>query len=222
MTALADLILGAMRRNSWSRGDLARRLGYVDSGRALRRLDGFIAGETPDAVQTTRLAKALAVSEAEVTAAIEATRAATAKRQREDVEARERAARETFLPHAWAITRRTTPSPIFAVAIFGPAYFRRVDLPDRITDHTEADLIRVVGEHCRAHYARWKGRAGPFAEILAYHFRVNPDVTWSFSTGGDLISTRSEAQECCSRASLSLLNGRLLTPVLPQRECKTG
>lgn len=214
--SLAILIAETMARSGWSRGDLGRRFGYVDPGRALRRLDAFLAGALPDRLQAARLAKALGVSQADIVSAAEVTRIRRAETAQYVTEANEHEARIRFVPHIWAMTSRwKNPRPIFAVAVFGPEHFLRITLPQTATG-TADEVIQLAGEHCRAHYARWKGRAGPFGQIEAYVHLQAWNVAWEFSTEGALLG-RKEAFHSPPQATLALGNGESLRGILPSK-----
>jgi hypothetical protein len=215
LTPLAAFILEITEERSWTRGEVARRLGYTRPERGLRRLDAFLGGALPDKVQASLLAKALQVTDSELAKVIEAARAYLAILKRGETEARERAARDCFIPHAWALTRRQIPSPIFAVAVFGEAHFLRVDLPRQIGALPQNQAMRLVREHCRTHFARWRGRAGPFGEIRGYSFRKTPTEASAFSPDGSLLHHDEQQSRTFPRATLTLTTGRSLRPLLP-------
>ena len=127
--AIEHLIASRRAALGISRGEIARRLGFANTNKALRRLDALCDGD----LHSTRfliamLPNALELPAAEVHKAIQATADQIAETERKRAEDEERAYRATFRPHVILTTERLVPWPIFAAAIIGVETILRLDL----------------------------------------------------------------------------------------------
>jgi hypothetical protein len=121
-------------RGSWassphlSRGEFAKRLGYKNIAKGIRRIDAMFEGDIKGTKQFMDvLPQALETSAEIVTLALDQTVREIELAEQKEAEARDKIWRENFCPHAIILTERTVPSPIFVAAINR----RRETPPDR-------------------------------------------------------------------------------------------
>jgi hypothetical protein len=109
---------------AWSRGEFAKRLGYKNIAKGIRRIDVLCAGDIEGTKQCLdALPQALETSADTVKRALDQT-----VRELEFAEARDKIWRENFRPHVIILTESTVPSPIFVAAIIGVEKLLRIDL----------------------------------------------------------------------------------------------
>ena len=193
--------------------ELARRCGYKNIGKGLRRVEELCRGE----FQRTRglisgLPRALGVTVDVVQKAIDDT----AKKLHE---AEEAAWRASFKPHAIILTDRRIPQPIFVAAIIGE--LRRIDFPPCATADT---YVSLAIEGIRARLARWNREFNPLMSLGSYHlpafgrptyFVVNysPDHAVRFDLDGHALESLPTAHRI-GQATL-FINASPASGVLP-------
>ena len=123
--AIAALIRSRMAELGLSRGEFAKRLGYKNIAKGIRRIavlcDGDLEG-TKHFLDV--LPQDLETSADTVKRALDQTEIEMAEKQ--EAEARDKIWRENFRPHAIVLTERTVPSPIFVAAMIGVEKLLRV------------------------------------------------------------------------------------------------
>ncbi len=139
-----------------TKSELARRLGYRNIAKGLRRLDQVCDGRFEHAEALLKsLPDALAVDPVVVETAI----AETLEQQRR---AQEREWRAAFVPHAVILTERLTPEPIFVAAIIGVDRILRIDF-DLSADRSTFVHQALAG--IRARVLSWNRDTNPSARI---------------------------------------------------------
>jgi hypothetical protein len=93
-----------------------------------------------------------------------------------------------FKPDLWVVPENPVPSPIFLVALAGPARYRRIALPEEVGAMSELDQEALVGATAVEHFRHSGGLAGPFGKIASYAFRPSPNLSWIFSVEGELVN----------------------------------
>jgi hypothetical protein len=161
---------------SVSRGNIPQHLGLTRINKALRRYDMLMSGkmEDPDLLQRIRESALFGGEECE--RAISASQHLQVVNRREELLSLEGLARAEFIPHCWVYHQKTIPSPIMAVCFMGIDRFKRIDLPDVISDcvttQSRLDALRdyldKILENSR--YSR-----GPFGPAVRVHFRDTYD-----------------------------------------------
>src|ERR1700730_18634535 len=127
--AIATLIRSRMTELGLSRGDFAKRLGYKNIAKGIRRIDVLCDGDLERTKQFVDvLPQALEIPAETVTLALEQTVRELELAEKQEAEARDKIWRENFRPHAIILTERSVPSPIFAAAIIGVEKLLRIDL----------------------------------------------------------------------------------------------
>ena len=112
-----------------SRGEFAKRLGYKNIAKGIRRIDALCEGDVEGTKQFLDvLPRALETSAETVKRALDKTVREIELAEKQEDEARDKMWRETFCPHAIILTERTVPSPIFVAAIIGVEKLLRIDL----------------------------------------------------------------------------------------------
>ncbi len=101
--------------------------------------------------------------------------------------------RANFKPHLWVNKSCSVPSPIFVVALLGQDTFLRCDLPENIITLEFPEQARIIKAAILEHYARKRGSAFPFGNILGYYYRTAYDAktVMEFSIEGDLINNET-------------------------------
>jgi hypothetical protein len=127
--AIATLIRIRMIELGLSRGKLAKRLGYKNIAKGIRRIDALRDGDIKWTKQFLDvLPQALEISAETVKRALEQTVRELEFAEKQEAEARDKIWRENFCPHAIILTERTVPSPIFVAAMIGVEKLLRIDL----------------------------------------------------------------------------------------------
>jgi hypothetical protein len=188
------LIENRRRGLGLSKSDLARRLGYRNIAKGLRRLHQVCDGRFEHAEGLLRaLPEALELDSLVVEAAI----AETLEQLRRT---RDEAWRATFVPHAVILTERKTPEPIYVAAIIGVHRILRIDF-NLATDRST--FVHQTLASIRARVRRWNRDANPNMPLGSYQLPAFGRVT------GFVINYEPE------RAVRFDLNGRALE-VLPR------
>jgi hypothetical protein len=127
--AIAALIQSRMIELGLSRGEFAKRLGYKNIAKGIRRIDVLCAGDIEGTKQFLDvLPQALELSEETVKRALDQTVRELELAEQQEADARDKIWRENFLPHAVILTERTVPSPIFVAALVGIEKLLRIDI----------------------------------------------------------------------------------------------
>ena len=119
-----DLIESQQKRLALRRSELARRCGFKNVAKGLRRLDGVCRGdlESPGAKMVLdNLATALEVDKVVVKDAIAATSKIIAENRRLAHMEKEAAWRASFKPHAYLVGSQDRPFQIFSYGLTGGA-----------------------------------------------------------------------------------------------------
>ena len=118
--AIAALIRSRLTELGLSRGEFAKRLGYKNIAKGIRRIDAMFEGNIEGTKQFMDvLPQALETSAEIVRLALNQTVREIELAEQKEAEARDKIWRENFRPHAIILTERTVPSPIFVAAIIG-------------------------------------------------------------------------------------------------------
>ena len=186
---ISRLLVDRARALGLSRSDLARRLGYRDTGNAHRALGETLKTGTVPAHMRDHLADALALDKAVIDSVIEATSHQKQDQWRTRLLAEEREYVAHFQPHLRTETARTVPQPIFIAALIGTARFRLVELPAEVWEVSTEDRDRLVKQAIRDHYRAHKRHVVPFGAILSYTLVTMPgylvDFGFPFDIGGN-------------------------------------
>jgi hypothetical protein len=140
--AIASLIRSRMTELGLPRGEFAKRLGYKNIAKGIRRIDALCEGDIEGTKQFLDvLPQALEASPETVKLALEETVREIELVERQEAEARDKIWRENFHPHAIILTAQTVPSPIFVAAIIGVEKLLRIDLD---ATHGPVSFVRQV------------------------------------------------------------------------------
>ena len=127
--AIATLIRSRMTELGLSRGEFAKRLGYKNVAKGIRRIDALCDGNIEGTKQFLDvLPRALETSAETVKHALDQTVRELELAEKQEAETRDKLWQENFCPHAIILTERTVPSPIFVAAIIGVEKLLRIDL----------------------------------------------------------------------------------------------
>jgi hypothetical protein len=182
--AIATLIRSRMTELGLSRGELAKRLGYKNLPKGIRRIDVLCDGDLEGTKQfLDALPQALETSAETVKLALEETVREIELVERQEAEARDKIWRENFRPHAIILTERSVPSPIFVAAIIGVEKLLRIDL-----DATQGPMSFV-----RHVLNRLPEEVPAFGKPIGFVINYSPDQAVRFDRNGQPIAMLDKA-----------------------------
>jgi hypothetical protein len=175
------LIENQAKRLGLRRNELARRCGFKNLDKGLRRIDGVCHGEldSPGAkVVLDNLAVALEVEKDVVEKAIRSTAEIIAKTERHGETARDAAWRASFKPHAYLVGSQNRPSQITIYGMTGgPERWLKIPL-----DLSQPPVTYAV----QAHEFVAKTPLVPFfGKTTGFIVNYTPDSAVSFDLDGD-------------------------------------
>ena len=182
--AIATLIRSRMTELGLSRGEFAKRLGYKNIAKGIRRIDALCEGDVEGTKQFLDvLPQALETSAETVKRALDQTVRELELAEKQEAEARDKIWRETFRPHAIILTGRTVPSPIFVAAIIGVEKLLRIDL-----DATQGPVsfVRQVLD-CLPEWV------SAFGKTVGFVINYSPDQAVRFDLNGQPIAILDKA-----------------------------
>ena len=182
--AIATLIRSRMTELGLSRGEFAKRLGYKNIAKGIRRIDALCEGDINGTKQfLDMLPQALETSAETVKCALDQTVRDIELAAKQEAETRDKIWRENFRPHAIILTEQTVPSPIFVAAMIGVEKLLRIDL-----DPTQGPVsfMRQVLE-------RLPERVPAFGKSIGFVINYSPDQAVRFDSNGQPIATLDEA-----------------------------
>jgi hypothetical protein len=198
--AIAALIRSRIAELGLSRGEFAKRLGYKNIAKGIRRIDALCDGDLEGTKQFLDvLPQALETSAETVKLALEQTVRGLELAEKQEAEARDKIWRENFRSHAIILTERTVPSPIFVAAMIGVEKLLRIDL-----DATQGPVsfVRQVLE-------RLPEGVPAFGKPIGFVINYSPDQAVRFDPKGQPIAILDKAVRP-GTATLHLGGGRSL------------
>ena len=199
--AIAILIRSRMIELGLSRGEFAKRLGYKNLAKGIRRIDVFCEGGIEGTKQFLDvLPQALETSAETVKRALDQTVRELELAEKQEAETRDKIWRENFCPHAIILTERSVPSPIFVAAIIGVEKLLQIDL-----DATQGPVSFV-----RQVLDRLPEGVPAFGNPIGFVINYSPDKAVRFDRNGQPIAILDKAI-CPGTAVLLRLGGRPIT-----------
>ncbi|MBL0404456.1 hypothetical protein JKG68_10795 [Microvirga aerilata] len=191
MTPLKRLIDTRVRDLGITRGELARRLGYANVAKALRRTELLCETGAGPTHLMARLPAALDVDPLTVKQAMEAT-FEHLRQQHEQAVAEELAAwRAAFKPHAIILTERRIPSPISICAFAGGNRFIWIDLD---ASRPRATFIRqAILELAHRRAALGRSNIPFFGAPIGFIVNLTPDRAIRYDLDGRAVALLPEA-----------------------------
>jgi len=182
--AIAALIRSRLTELGLSRGEFAKRLGYKNIAKGIRRIDAMFEGNIEGTKQLMDvLPQALETSAEIVTLALDQTVREIELAEQHEAEAGDKSWRENFRPHAIILTERTVPSPIFVAAIIGVEKLLRIDL-----DPTQGPVSFV-----RQVLDRLPEGVPAFGKPIGFVINYSPDKAVRFDPNGQPIAILDKA-----------------------------
>jgi hypothetical protein len=182
--AIATLVRSRMTEIGLSRGEFAKRLGYKNIAKGIRRIDALCEGDIEGTKQVFDvLPQALETSAETVTLALEQTVRESELAEKQEAKARDKIWRENFCPHAIILTERTVPSPIFVAAIIGVEKLLRIDL----------DLTQRPVSFVRQVLDRLPEGVIAFGKPIGFVINYSPDQAVRFDRNGQPIEILDKA-----------------------------
>jgi hypothetical protein len=196
--AIATLIQSRMTQLGLCRGEFAKRLGYKNIAKGIRRIDALCGGDIEGTKQFLELLPhALETSAETVKFALDQTVRELELAAKEKAEARDKIWREKFRPHAIILTEHTVPSPIFVAAMIGVEKLLRIDI-----DATQGPVSFV-----RQVLDRLPEVVPAFGKPIGFVINYSPDQAVRFDRNGQANEILKEAVRP-GTAVLLRLNGR--------------
>jgi hypothetical protein len=189
------LLISTRRRElGISSAEIARRVGYRNVSKGVRRIDELCRGDFRAAnFIVGALPRALELPEDDVRRAIHATEDELDARERARLEEEDRGYRSAFRPHAVWVTERLVPRPIFVAAFLGVENLLRFDLD--IEQGEETFVAQAIAAN-----PSW---AGPFGKVVGFYLNLSPDKCVQYDREGNVLATFSKARRP-GRADLTL------------------
>src|SRR5580704_7211631 len=182
--AIATLVRSRMIELGLSRGELAKRLGYKNLAKRMRRIDALRDGDLKGTKQFLEVPpRALELSAETVKRALDQSVRELESAAKQEAEARDKIWRENFCPHAIILTERTVPSPIFVAAMIGVEKLLRIDL-----DATQGPVSFV-----RQVLDRLPEGAPAFGKPIGFVINYSPDQGVRFGPNGQPIAILDKA-----------------------------
>jgi hypothetical protein len=182
--AIATLMRSRMTELGLSRGDFAKRLGYKNIPKGIRRIDALCDGDLEGTKQFLDvLPQALETSADTVKRALDQTGREIELAEKLKAEARDQIWRENFRPHGIVLTEKTVPSPIFVAALIGVEKLLRIDL-----DATQGPVsfVRQVLDHLPE-------EVPAFGKPIGFVINYSPDKAVRFDRNGQPIAILDKA-----------------------------
>jgi hypothetical protein len=198
---IATLIRSRMIELGLSRGEFAKRLGYKNTAKGIRRIDALCDGGIEGTKQfLDGLLQALETSAETVKRALDQTVRELELAKKREAETRDKLWRENFRPHVIILTERTVASPIFVAAIIGVEKLLRIDL-----DATQgpASFVRQVLD-------RLPEGVPTFGKPIGFVINYSADKAVRFDRNGQPIAILDKAIRP-GTAVLLRLGGRPIT-----------
>ena len=178
------LIRSRLTELGLSRGEFAKRLGYKNIAKGIRRIDALCEGNINGTKQFLDvLPRALETSAETVKRALDQTVREIELAEKQEAEARDKIWRENFCPHAIILTEHTVPSPIFVAAMIGVEKLLRIDL-----DATQGPVSFV-----RQVLDRLPERVPAFGKPIGFVINYSPDKAVRFDPNGQPIEMLDKA-----------------------------
>jgi hypothetical protein len=202
------LISARQRELGITTAEIARRVGYRNVGKGVRRINELCAGDFRAAqFIVAGLPRALELPEGDVTRAIRATENELAAQERARIEEEDRRYKATFRPHVLWVTERLIPRPIFVAAFLGVENLLRFDLD--MDQGEETFVAQAIAAN-----PSW---AGPFGEVVGFCVNFTPDRCVEYDTQGNVLAMLSKARRP-GRADLTLKgDNRSILPLFGER-----
>ena len=204
--------------HSIRRGQLPALLQLKNPNKALRRYDAVVAGNLHDEDLLDRIRSCPLLAGDGFEEALASTKHKLACDARERRLTQELLARRTFSPHLWVIHERSVPSPIFVVAFFGVATFKRVELPDILLAETAIGGRLVTLASFLADNLRDPSYlASPFGRAVQVLYRDTYEHSFVFDVAEGRFTHELHEAPPVGRALLTLRNSTSLTPIRKER-----
>ena len=182
--AIATLIRSRMTELGLSRGEFAKRLGYKNVAKGIRRIDALCEGDIEGTKQFLDVVpQALETSAETVKRALDQTVRELELAEKQEAEARDKIWRENFRPHAIILTEQTVPSPIFVAAMIGVEKLLCIDL-----DATQGPVSFV-----RQVLDRLPEGVPAFGNPIGFVINYSPDKAVRFDRNGQPIAILDKA-----------------------------
>ncbi|MBB5021355.1 hypothetical protein [Desulfurispira natronophila] len=183
MYPITCLLKKALGKQNIDRHTLARRLGYSNISKALRRFDMAMQGGPLSPEFQEKLCHALDLPPRDLRSAVAATQSMQAKQ-------REQYKRDSFRPHVFIKTELKRPTQITFAALLGFRRLRWIHLPEDIAQWSDQEQQAYVTAAIRKHHRESSGQCLFFGGITGYVYRPVFDKSIEFDIHGNLTGSQ--------------------------------
>jgi transcriptional regulator with XRE-family HTH domain len=177
MYAIHKFLQETMKQKKLSKKELARRLGYNNISKGIRRIDEFLEKATLNEHIIYNLHSALDEPKAKILEKLEETKEEIAleiHKQEEEKKQKEKEERKNFKPFLYCVTEKPKPWPIFISALTQSYLLKKVNLPNNFNELSHEQKQNAMKDVIKEHYnfiqQRWSGIIPAYGKILAYTF----------------------------------------------------
>jgi hypothetical protein len=172
------LLISTRRRElGITTAEIARRVGYRNIGKGVRRINELCQGDFRAAqFIVAALPRALELPHDDVRRAVTATEDELDARERARLEAEDRGYRSAFRPHAVWVTERLIPRPIFVAAFLGVENLLRFDLD--MEQGEETFVAQAIAAN-----PSW---VSAFGKVVGFHVNYTPDRCVEYDAQGNV------------------------------------
>ncbi|MEW6526372.1 MAG: hypothetical protein AB1444_06880 [Spirochaetota bacterium] len=175
MYAIHRFMHDIMHQKNLSKKEVARRLGYNNISKGIRRIDEFLDKATLNEHIICNLHSALDEPKEKILEKLQETKEEIAQEiQKQEKEKRQNKEEEykNFKPFLYCVTEKPKPSPIFICALTQSFLLKKVNLPSNFNELSIEQKQKAMKDIIKEHYnfvqQRWSGIIPAYGKILAY------------------------------------------------------
>lgn len=213
---IGKYILERIKTSGLRRSQVARKMGFTNITKCLKKLDATIDTGRADKDFLSKIMLGLDITIPQINEQIKLMNLYLNKKEQEAIEEE----RRNFRPYLMSFCDRIIPSPIFAGLMVLPLRIRYYD--KECLELPYIDLLAFIGSQIKEHYEIREHGVPTFGAIIGYCFRRGFDDTRKdilfFNTDGTLTEDRFKEHFQLGAGSLTLKNGKDILPLFQCRE----
>jgi len=161
MYPIEEFVRNRMKELGLSPKDMARKAGYKDISKGMRRVEMFLPEGRRGGLVEERLHEILEVDRAVVDEKLKETRNIMGEME-------EAARRARYYPHIHVLTERSRPSSLTFCGMTGMYQFKQVRLPNNFNEKSEEDRLWLIRCGINASLAHHQGSIPFFGKITGF------------------------------------------------------
>lgn len=177
-----------MTERRWSIAELAKKLGYTNINRGIRRIRQCLEEGISNPYLTERLVSTAGMDKETLMKALADTRSEKKRLAMESREKEETEARSRFRPYLYALSSSIRPPFITAYALFGGDELRIIPLPEDILNRNMEMQFQVIKESIAGYRNRFHDTIPLFGPLTGFIFQYTFDDGMALSIDGDVVS----------------------------------